>query len=408
MADPLARWNLSYTRRQFLGVSAAGLALVGGGEGLEYGREMLQQERAWRAAARPNDEFLRTHAALFRHVSVGASFAPEQWPPGAHAPGEPLAALDWAARDLGIRQVRLGLRWQRVEWRRGQVDLSMYRPFLDYAFDNNLAICLNLGPMRTFRWPEEHLPRWLAQAIDMPPTGARIKPATPVTEAASDYLVRLLDALVAEYGAERLASVAMVQPENEPFYPLRSHKWVLDGAYVKDVIGQLNTVFPRSRILTTTAGRLNFGPIQDLFAGLLADSPDYRGRLVMGFDYHYKTPLRDSFPIIKYTDPITFQRVGYQTCEGNREMARSLGYGIEVTEGQAEPFGDLDAPGNSVRHFRFMLLRCADRVLQRDQPSVIRIWGIEEMAKKALAGLTTGEHAAIFDLVRRVNAAAGA
>ena len=38
-----------------------------------------------------------------------------------------------------------------------------------------------------------------------------------------------------------------------------------------------------------------------------------------------------------------------------------------------------------------------------ESPSVLRIWGVEEMAKKVLAGDTNGEHDAIFDLVRRIN-----
>jgi hypothetical protein len=77
-----------------------------------------------------------------------------------------------------------------------------------------------------------------------------------------------------------------------------------------------------------------------------------------------------------------------------------------VSEGQAEPNGYLTEPGNSARHFRFMLLRCAESVLDTSRPSVIRVWGIEEMAKKALAGRATAEHEAIYDLVRRLSGAA--
>ncbi|HXH23010.1 MAG TPA: hypothetical protein VNN10_13365 [Dehalococcoidia bacterium] len=404
MADKVSRWGRAISRRQFFELSAAGAALLAAGEGLDYAREMWRQQEAWAAAALPNDEFLRQHGTLFRNVALGASFAPEQWTGGAERRGASLAALDWLSRDLGIRHVRLGLRWQRVEWRRGHIDLSMYRPYLDYAFGNGLQVCLNVGPIRTFRWPEEHLPSWLPGFVQVPPDGARIRAGTPLTEAASDYASRLLEALTREYGAERLSSLPAVQTENEPFYRFRTHRWVLDEDYVLECIRRLNSVFPRSLILVSSAGRLDFGPIQDLFSKLLAEGDEYRGRLVMGFDYHYKTPQRDSFPVIRWTDPITFQRVGYQTCDENREMARSLGYAIEVTEGQAEPFGHLSEPGNSARHFRFMLLRCAGRVLLPEQPSLIRIWGVEEMAKKVLSGETTPEHEAIFDLVRRINA----
>jgi hypothetical protein len=185
---------------------------------------------------------------------------------------------------------------------------------------------------------------------------------------------------------------------------MRTHHWQLSGDYVKGRIRQVQRVFPTSKVLVTTAGRLNFGPVRELITDMMAESDTYRGRFVMGFDYHYKTPLRDSFPIIRYTDPITFARVGYQTCAENREDARNVGYDIEVAEGQAEPNGHLTEPGNSARHFRFMLLRCAESVLDTTRPSLIRIWGIEEMAKRVLAGTATSEHAEIFDLVQRVNA----
>ncbi len=301
--------------------------------------------------------------------------------------------------------MRLGLRWQRVENTRGTIYLGQYQPFLDYAFDRGVSLCFNPGPLRTFRWPEEHLPPWLIAEGRLPPDGTTIASDSDLAARAADYLDRLLDALVASYGAEKLASVPLLQVENEPFYPMRSHHWVESAAYVKDRIRQVQRVFPKSKLLITTAGRINFGPVRELFADMLGESDEYNARFVMGFDYHYKTPFRDSFPIIRYTDPITFARVGYQTCAENVESARELGYDIEVTEGQAEPNGYLKDPGNSARHFRFMLLRCAESVLDPTQPSVIRVWGVEEMAKRVLAGSATDEHRAIFDLVQRVNAA---
>jgi hypothetical protein len=394
------------TRRQFLGIAGAGAFLLAGDEGLNAGKEMWAQERAWAEAAADNASFLRGHARTFRNVAVGASFAPEQWRPAEGGDEAALPALRWAVEDLGLSHMRLGLRWQRTEARRGVVDLGPYRPFLDYAFTKGLQLCLNLGPIRTFRWPEEHLPPW-AMGLGLPHEGATVREGSALAAAAADYHRRLLDALASEYGPSVLASVAVVQVENEPFYRMRTHHWRLDRDYVANRVAEARAAFPASQVLVTSAGRLDFGPIRDLFVDLMARDAGLRdGRLVLGFDYHYKTPLRDSFPIIRYTDPITFARVGYQTCAEKREEARRLGYGIEVSEGQAEPNGYLTEPGNSARHFRFMLLRCAESVLDTSRPSVIRVWGIEEMAKKALAGRATAEHEAIYDLVRRLSGAA--
>jgi len=129
------------------------------------------------------------------------------------------------------------------------------------------------------------------------------------------------------------------------------------------------------------------------------------GRLISGFDFYYWTPPHNRLPFHTYLDPIVlaFAFPSPPTCAENLADARSLGFRIEVSEGQAETYPGLTAPGNSARHFRFMLLRCASKVLDPAQPSVLRIWGIEAMAQKALGRRLTPEHEQIFDLIQRLN-----
>ena len=54
-----------------------------------------------------------------------------------------------------------------------------------------------------------------------------------------------------------------------------------------------------------------------------------------------------------------------------------------------------------------MLLRLAEKALDPRERSVLRIWGVEAMAKKALAKQTTAEHDQIFDLIRRLTSRPG-
>jgi hypothetical protein len=92
------------------------------------------------------------------------------------------------------------------------------------------------------------------------------------------------------------------------------------------------------------------------------------------------------------------------TCGDNIAASRRIGYAVEVSEGEAEPTGDITSPGNSAKDFRFMLLRCGGNVLDHSVPSVLRIWGIEYLARKVRDGGLNGEHAQICDLIQRLSA----
>jgi hypothetical protein len=401
--DPTSRFRFAPNRRQFLALSGAGLFTFGGRQGYDIATEMARQEAAWHAAADDNDTFLRKHAGVFRNVTIGTSFSPEQWRQAEGGDGEAMKGFRWMSEELGLTDVRLGLRWQRIEWSQGRIDLSQYGPFIDYALQRGMTVCLNVGPIRVFRSPEDHLPAWLASDPSLPGYQKTVREGTKLTGLATDYFARLLSALSDRFGAETLAQMPMVQVENEPFYPHRGHEWTLSQEYVANRVRQAREFFPRSKLLVGSAGRINLKDVRQFFLRLLSLSEEYRGRLVLGFNYHYKTPFRQVYPVINATDPITFTWGGYETVEATRKAARDIGYEIEVSEGQAEPNGNLTDPGNSARHFRFMLLRCADRVLDSSKPSVLRVWGIEGMARKALAGAATEEHAAMFDVMRRIN-----
>jgi hypothetical protein len=394
------------TRRQFLRrslTSAAGLGLaVGAVESGRKGLDLLELHRTWEAAARPNAWFLASQADRLLRLTLGSSFAPEQWPLERAAQREALTALDHVVNDLDVRQLRLGVRWSRAVDGAGRVDLGAYRPFIDRCLKSGVDVCLNVGPVRTFRWPEEHVPQAVLESLDdVPATGATFGLQTPLAGAALAYLERLLDALREDYGP---AAIRGVQIENEPFYPLGRRRWRMSPAYLEAVAGRVDAAFPDAEVLVTSAGRLDLHSVRDLFIRLLGSNPRFAGRLVSGFDYHYKTPLRDSFPVIRYFDQIAYARPFAPSCEENIRDARAIGFRIEVTEGQAEPYEQFSAPGNSAKDFRFLLLRCLDRVLDPRQPALIRIWGVEELAKKMLRGALTDEHRQIIDLIQTVNA----
>jgi hypothetical protein len=71
-----------------------------------------------------------------------------------------------------------------------------------------------------------------------------------------------------------------------------------------------------------------------------------------------------------------------------------------------EPFHQLTSPGNSARDLRFLILRLLDKVFDPHKPALLRIWGIEELAKRMLRGEMTSEHKQIVEIFEAINAPA--
>jgi hypothetical protein len=144
--------------------------------------------------------------------------------------------------------------------------------------------------------------------------------------------------------------------------------------------------------------------VRDAIGDLQAVNPRFQGRMVSGFDFHYKTPLRDSVPLIRHFDQLTYGHPFSPSPQQHIEDSRRYGFKIEVTEAQAEPYLQFRTPGNSARDFRFVLLRLLDKVLDPREPGLIRIWGVEELAKRFLRGEATQEHRQILEMLQTVNA----
>ena len=388
--------------RQALGIGAAAAA-IGAVEGAQFVGQIRDQHDTWLEASRPNVEFLARHAADLQCLTLGASFAPEQWPLTPEGQTEALRGLDFAVSELGIRELRLGLRWRRNVDGDGGIDLRAYMPVLDYCFGHDVAVCLNPGPVRVFRSPEEHVPREVLDRIEATQAAkSTIQPGDPLAKAALDYLERLLDNLSSTYG-DAFARIGAVQLENEPFYPLGKHEWSFSSAYLREVAQRVDSALPEARLLITSAGRLNLNEVRDAIADLQAMNQRFEGRMVSGFDFHYKTPRRDSVPMIRHFDQVTYGHPFSPTPYQHIQDSRRLGFKIEVTEAQAEPYLQFRTPGNSVRDFRFVLLRMLDKVLDPREPALIRIWGVEELAKRFLRGEATEEHRQILEIIQTVN-----
>jgi hypothetical protein len=393
------------SRRDFLRgalAAGAGVAAVAGGSQVYFKtRDLLDQHDTWVEASRPNHEFLARHAADLRRLTLGASFAPEQFGGSRQQRNETQEALRLAHQELGITQLRLGVRWNRVQRPDGQLSFAAYKPTWDYALGNGLDVAANLGPIRVFRWPEDHVPRHVLEQTPQA-SHATLTASTPLAQRGFEYVHQLIELLKREYG-DALSAVKTLQPENEPFYPMGQHHWQMDRDYILHLAQLLDAALPDRDILLTSAGRLNLDDIEELYGTMLRDER-WRGRLVSGFDFHFRTPKRERAPLLRYFDQINYAHPFAATPAHHVKASRELGFTIEVTEGQMEPYHHLTSPGNSVRDLRFLIMRCLDKVFDPRRPALLRIWGIEELAKRMLRGEMTDEHRQIVELFEAINA----
>jgi hypothetical protein len=397
------------SRREFLRYLVAGGAFAAGAMGIEAGRkahDYFEQQATWDEASLPTEAFFERHGDRLARLRLGGSFAPEEWFYDRPPTREIVDAFLLAIRELGLKQMRLGIRWSRADRNGTPPELESWAPILDAAFGNDVDVTVNLGPIRTFRFPEEQPPGRLLNNPDaIPPVGARVQLEDGMAQEALVYLDLVMAKLQAQYGSA-LSKVSIVQLENEPYYPLGEHRWQMTQPYMLEVAERVIAGMPGKALLVTSAGRLNLDSIRALFEQLLRRHPDLRGRLVSGFDFHYRTPARQSYPLIRYLDQIGYATPFAPSLARNIWDGRDMGFDIEVTEGQMEPFAQFPQPGNEARELRYLILRCLDHVLDPERPGLIRLWGVEAFTKRMLHGDLTDEHRDIIDIIQRINSPA--
>lgn len=355
----------------------------------------------------PTDRFVATSREKLRRIKIGCSFAPELYQLGGSdnpkTPEQALVALKMIVEQFGLRDMRLGIRWSRAVDQNGAVDLSFYQPVLDYCLKSDLPLCLNVGPIKTFRWPEQHVPDSVLRSLSsVPAKGATIYPQMEIAKAALDYLDRLLAKLEAEYGPDLTSKLKVVQPENEPFIPFGQFEWVMSEAYLEDVIALIRSYLPAQAILLNS-GALQVIQMSRFCRQVLATHQDLRGKLVYGYDFFYEMGdgIFSSIPLLDRVDMISFyQMLGIQAYPHDLP-----GITTEVTEGQMEPWGKFTAPGNSVKHLRYLILRCIENALnlRTGTSAVLRVWGIEQLTEKFFNGTATQQHRQMVELMSTIN-----
>ncbi|OGH39269.1 MAG: hypothetical protein A2905_00195 [Candidatus Levybacteria bacterium RIFCSPLOWO2_01_FULL_36_10] len=359
------------------------------------------QAETWKNAKFLNGDFFYKYREELKKIRAGCSFAPEEF----DKEQEALAALRFIVEQLKIKNIRLGIRWKKAVGQSGKTDTSFYDPYIAYCIKKEVNICLNVGPIKTFRWPEDHVPDQILKKLNATPgKGSIIKKDSHLAQEAVSYLYELLSLLTQKYKKEDLAKIRIIQPENEAFNSFGEHRWIMSEEYLMELVKIIHKFFPHVSILLNSAGYWDLGKISGFYERILMKNPKFKDKLISGFDYYYLFPPFSSIPLIGKLDLISINKIFTgDDCALNIKKSREAGFKIEITEVQMEPWGKFVSPGASARELRFVLLRCINNILDPEGNSVVRLWGIELLVKKILSNRLTAEEKEIVNIIKKIN-----
>jgi hypothetical protein len=365
----------------------------------------LQQKEDWVESFLPTDVFFKKYQDVLPNVRIGCSFSPEYLQDiiKDKSSAKGLEALAFIIGDLKIREIRLGIRWNLVEKEKGKIDFSYYKPYFDYCLNHEVSICLNIGPIKTFRWPEQFVPEWALKSLEkIPKKKAVLDTQDELSKLALSYTERLLSYLTKEYSVKELAKITTVQPENESFHTFGVYSWRMSESYILSLIPLVSKYLPNAGIMLNSSETRNLNAIIRLFQTLRVNN--YKQPLKSGFNYYYTVPRMLKIPFVGKLDSISrTQLVRRNLCRKNIKCAQDYGYTIEVSEAQFEPWLPVKSPGSSAQEFRYLLIRTIAHILNTKEVSVIRLWGIERFFHAFNTNSATSEQKEILDIIKRIN-----
>jgi hypothetical protein len=332
--------------------------------------------------------FISHYHNKYSSIVLGSTFRPESF----SSIDEALHALD-EVHKLGIKEIRTGIRWSRVEKVRGELQLEDYFRVLDKMMSLNMNITLNLGPIKSAGWPEQFIPEWVHHQCEIH-KGDCIDLDHDLATHALEYLELLCTKLSSRY-PHNLRNFVAIQPENECFKKFGKLELTSSESYLARVIEIINNNYPNIDILLNSSGRRDMQPITQFI-----NNHSFTNQFILGFNYYFVTDSTAwAYPYVRYFDDFVIN--DRNSLKLNYQM-KNLQY--EVSECQFEKWGRALWAGQDIPALKYALLRCGQASLETTQSKyVIRLWGIEELCKRILHKTATKEQKEIIKIIQSLD-----
>lgn len=347
------------------------------------------------------DDFLLKYKNELRRISIGCSFSTEYLEYKSGNFVNVVDAAKFIVEELGVKEIRLSIRWDKV-WDDGNINFAYYEKVFRYFLTSDVNICLNVGPIKTMRWPEEHLPLSIINNLNaLPAKGSVLKSSDELSGISKQYLTKLLKFLKEHFSESELAKIKSFQTNNEAFNRFGNYQWTIDLDLESEFIELVDDEFPTRKLLLNSSGRNNMSKnLQLIKRANLAGN-----KFTLGYNYYYKVPGQAEIPIINKFDNLIITFPFSIRTQWLKRFAKRNDVTLEVSELQAEPWQHITSPGNSIREFKFTLIRSIQEMLNLNShtKSVIRFWGIEELCMRHIRNELNCEHKEIIKLIQTIN-----
>ena len=314
-----------------------------------------------------------------KEIVWGTSFSPEysQY----LGDSNPIETLKLINKELGIQDFRLGLRWNTVE-KNGSVSLEYYEKYIEYLLTNNCNVCLNVGPIKVMRWPEEHIPSYIEVK-----RGAIVKKDSELAKYAIEYFQKLLDLLKKNYGQEKKISF---QIENECFNRFGHKQLLMSDEYLVEIANILHKYFPKNKLMMDSAARKDLRKLLHFFEILVQKDLYKWKQLTVGINYYSMIP--EIRPFLKRIEALSFYLPWSMPLSRLKRIQERNHFDLEISEAQFEPWGKMILPGNSLDELKYVVKHGLKIFPENYTHRVIRLWGMEEFGLKMKEKRLTTEH----------------
>lgn len=318
-----------------------------------------------------------------KEIVWGTSFSPEY----SQYLGDrnPLETLKIVREKLNIQDFRLGLRWNTVE-KNGKVSLEFYEKYIEYLLKNNCSICLNVGPIKVMRWPEEHIPEYINVK-----KRSVVKKDSELAKYAIEYFNKLLELIDRKYGQQiNSSSKISFQIENECYNRFGHKRLLMSDEYLLEIATILHEYFPKNKLMMDSAARKDLRKLLHFFEILVQKDLYKWKQLTVGINYYSMIP--EIRPFLKRIEALTFFYPWSMSLSHLKKLEEKYGFGLEISEAQFEPWERMTLPGNSLDELRYVVKNGLKIFPESYTYRVIRLWGMEEFGLKMKEKKLTSEH----------------